>query len=102
KMCLEPLATSSKSDEKSAMRDAQWKSASTRPLLIGVTQPRRVAALSIARRLAQELDVQYGREVGSKIRFNDETSRGTVIKVMTDGILLAETQTDPDLRQYNC
>jgi len=70
--------------------------------LIGVTQPRRVAALSIARRLAQELDVQYGREVGSKIRFNDETSRDTVIKIMTDGILLAETQTDPDLRQYNC
>src|SRR6185295_12306466 len=73
-----------------------------RNLLIGVTQPRRVAALSIARRLAQELDVQYGREVGSKIRFNDETSRDTVIKVMTDGILLAETQTDPDLRQYDC
>ena len=47
-------------------------------------------------------DVQYGREVGSKIRFNDETSRDTVIKVMTDGILLADTQTDPDLRRYNC
>src|SRR4051812_19458516 len=42
--------------------------------LIGVTQPRRVAALSIARRLAQELEIQYGREVGSKIRFSDETS----------------------------
>ncbi len=84
KMCLEALA-----------------SLQRRPL-IGCTQPRRVAALSIARRLAQELDVQYGREVGSKIRFNDETSRETVIKVMTDGILLAETQGDPELRQYNC
>lgn len=69
---------------------------------IGCTQPRRVAALSIARRLAQELNVQYGREVGSKIRFNDETSSQTVIKVMTDGILLAETQADPDLRGYDC
>src|SRR5438045_1894904 len=48
-------------------------------LLTGVTQPRRVAALSIARRLAQELDVQYGREVGSKIRFSDETSRDTIV-----------------------
>src|SRR5690349_9849202 len=47
--------------------------------LIGCTQPRRVAALSIARRLAQELDVQYGREVGSKIRFNDQTSRDTIL-----------------------
>lgn len=69
---------------------------------IGCTQPRRVAALSIARRLAQELNVQYGREVGSKIRFNDETSSQTVIKVMTDGILLAETQADPELRAYDC
>jgi ATP-dependent helicase HrpA len=72
------------------------------PGIIGCTQPRRVAALSIARRLAQELKVQYGREVGSKIRFNDQTSRDTQIKVMTDGILLAETQGDPALRQYNC
>ena len=58
--------------------------------MIGCTQPRRVAALTIARRLAQELDITYGREVGSKIRFNDETSRETQIKVMTDGMLLAE------------
>jgi ATP-dependent helicase HrpA len=70
--------------------------------MIGCTQPRRVAALTIARRLAQELDVSYGREVGSKIRFNDETSRDTQIKVMTDGMLLAEMQGDPDLRQYDC
>lgn len=70
--------------------------------LIGCTQPRRVAALSIARRLAQELKVEYGREVGSKIRFSDQTSSQTQIKVMTDGMLLAETQGDPDLRDYEC
>jgi ATP-dependent helicase HrpA len=70
--------------------------------LIGCTQPRRVAALSIARRLAQELNLDHGREIGSKIRFNDQTGAQTVIKVMTDGILLAETQGDPDLRQYEC
>ncbi len=69
---------------------------------IGCTQPRRVAALSIARRVAEELKVPYGREVGSKIRFNDETSRETRIKFMTDGILLAETQGDPELSEYDC
>lgn len=70
--------------------------------MIGCTQPRRVAALSIAKRLCQELQVDYGKFVGSKIRFNDETSRQTRIKVMTDGILLAEMQGDPELRQYDC
>ena len=70
--------------------------------MIGCTQPRRVAALSIARRLAEELGVQYGQEVGSKIRFNDVTSRQTLVKMMTDGILLAEMQGDPELRQYDC
>ena len=69
---------------------------------IGCTQPRRVAALSVARRVAQELRVNYGREVGAKIRFNDQTSRDTRIKFMTDGILLAETQGDSDLREYDC
>ena len=68
--------------------------------LIGCTQPRRVAALSVARRIAEELNVNYGREVGSKIRFTDETSDATVIKLMTDGILLNEIQNDPDLRRY--
>ncbi len=91
KMCLEALA---------ALQVFQ-RSPNRRPL-IGCTQPRRVAALSIARRLAQELGVQYGQEVGSKIRFNDVTSRSTQIKVMTDGILLAEMQSEPELRQYDC
>src|SRR5512140_2250051 len=69
--------------------------------MIGCTQPRRVAALSISRRLAEELNVRLGREVGSKIRFDDRSSPETYIKLMTDGILLAETQGDPLLSEYN-
>jgi ATP-dependent helicase HrpA len=68
---------------------------------IGCTQPRRVAALSISRRIADELNVSWGREVGCKIRFDDRSSAQTYIKLMTDGILLAETQGDPDLAEYN-
>ncbi len=69
---------------------------------IGCTQPRRVAALSISRRIAEELGVNWGREVGCKIRFDDRSSAQTYIKLMTDGILLAETQGDPLLSEYNC
>ncbi len=68
---------------------------------IGCTQPRRVAALSISRRIAEELGVSWGREVGCKIRFDDRSSPETFIKLMTDGILLAETQGDPLLSEYN-
>ena len=68
---------------------------------VGCTQPRRVAALSISRRIAEELNVAWGREVGCKIRFDDRTSPHTYIKLMTDGILLAEMQGDPDLAEYN-
>ena len=68
---------------------------------IAVTQPRRVAALSIAQRVAEELKVTYGRDVGCKIRFRDQTAPETCIKVLTDGMLLAETQTDPDLLEYD-
>lgn len=68
---------------------------------IGCTQPRRVAAMSVSKRVAEELGVQWGREVGCKMRFNDDTSRDTRIKFMTDGILLAEIQSDPMLRAYS-
>jgi len=68
---------------------------------IGCTQPRRVAALSISRRIAEELNVPWGRDVGCKIRFDDRSSPETYIKLMTDGILLAETQGDPLLCDYN-
>ncbi len=68
---------------------------------IACTQPRRVAALSVSRRVAEELNVQWGREVGCKIRFDDRTGRDTVVKFMTDGMLLAEVQSDPLLRAYD-
>lgn len=68
---------------------------------IGCTQPRRVAALSVSRRVAEELGVTWGREVGCKIRFKDDTARDTRIKFMTDGILLAEIPSDPLLRRYS-
>ena len=69
--------------------------------LIGHTQPRRIAARATASRIAQELKSELGRHVGYKIRFTDKTSPESYIKLMTDGILLAETQTDPLLRQYD-
>ncbi len=68
---------------------------------IACTQPRRVAALSISRRVAEELGVAWGREVGCKIRFNDQTTPATVVKFLTDGMLLAEVQGDPMLREYD-
>ncbi len=68
---------------------------------IACTQPRRVAALSVSRRVAEELNVTWGREVGCKIRFDDRTGRDTVVKFMTDGMLLAEVQSDPLLRAYD-
>ncbi len=69
--------------------------------LIGHTQPRRIAARATASRIAQELKSELGRYVGYKIRFTDRTTPDSYIKLMTDGILLAETQTDPLLRQYD-
>ncbi|MDF1818584.1 MAG: ATP-dependent RNA helicase HrpA [Immundisolibacteraceae bacterium] len=68
---------------------------------IGHTQPRRVAARSIASRLSNELGTQPGEQVGYKVRFNDKTSPNSLIKLMTDGILLAETRNDPWLNQYD-
>ncbi|CAZ88039.1 ATP-dependent RNA helicase HrpA [Thiomonas arsenitoxydans] len=69
--------------------------------LIGHTQPRRLAATSIAKRVAQELGSELGAIAGYKVRFNDRLQPGASIKLMTDGILLAETQTDPLLRAYD-
>ncbi len=69
--------------------------------LIGHTQPRRIAARATAARIAQELKSELGRAVGYKIRFNDRVGPESYIKLMTDGILLAETQGDPQLRQYD-
>jgi ATP-dependent helicase HrpA len=69
--------------------------------LIGHTQPRRIAARATATRIAQELKSELGRAVGFKIRFTDRVSPDSYIKLMTDGILLAETQGDAQLRQYD-
>ena len=68
---------------------------------IGHTQPRRLAARSVASRLAQELRTEVGAGVGVKIRFQDRTAPDSWVKLMTDGILLAETQTDPTLAAYD-
>ncbi|MGJ8642297.1 MAG: ATP-dependent RNA helicase HrpA [Luteolibacter sp.] len=72
-----------------------------RPRLIGCTQPRRIAAVSVAKRVAEELKVELGDYVGYQVRFDDMTSRDTRVKFMTDGILLAETQGDRDLGKYD-
>jgi ATP-dependent helicase HrpA len=69
--------------------------------LIGHTQPRRLAATSVAKRIADELQSPLGEVVGYKVRFQDRLQPGSSVKLMTDGILLAETQGDPDLRQYD-
>ncbi len=69
--------------------------------LIGHTQPRRLAARSVSQRLADELSVPLGQQVGFKVRFGDHTAPNTLVKLMTDGILLAEIQQDKFLNQYD-
>ncbi|KAM5568155.1 putative pre-mRNA-splicing factor ATP-dependent RNA helicase DEAH4 [Rosa sericea] len=69
--------------------------------VVGVTQPRRVAAVSVARRVSQELNVRLGEEVGYAIRFEDRTSERTRIKYLTDGVLLRESLSNPELDQYS-
>ncbi|KAI9806892.1 MAG: DEAH-box RNA helicase prp16 [Piccolia ochrophora] len=70
--------------------------------LIGCTQPRRVAAMSVAKRVAEEMEVHLGSLVGYAIRFEDCTSRETAIKYMTDGVLLRESLNERDLDRYSC
>ncbi|QKO21816.1 ATP-dependent RNA helicase HrpA [Rhodoferax sp. BAB1] len=75
--------------------------AGQRGRLIGHTQPRRIAASSVAKRIAEELKTPLGEVVGYKVRFQDRLSKDASVKLMTDGILLAETQTDPLLQAYD-
>lgn len=70
--------------------------------MIGCTQPRRVAAMSVAKRVAEEMEVELGSTVGYAIRFEDCTSKETVVKYMTDGVLLRESLNEPDLDKYSC
>ena len=69
--------------------------------MVAVTQPRRVAAMSVARRVADEMDVTLGDQVGYSIRFEECSGPKTVIKFMTDGMLLREAMTDPLLSRYS-
>ena len=69
--------------------------------MIGHTQPRRIAARTVAERIASELDTPLGATIGWKVRFTDKVRDDTLVKVMTDGILLAEIQSDRQLRQYD-
>ncbi|MGH3357363.1 MAG: helicase-related protein, partial [Nocardioidaceae bacterium] len=69
--------------------------------MIGHTQPRRIAARTVATRIAEECGVELGSTIGYAVRFGDRTSRDTAVKVMTDGLLLAEVRSDPDLRRYD-
>uniref|UniRef100_A0A914CVZ3 ATP-dependent RNA helicase DHX8 n=1 Tax=Acrobeloides nanus TaxID=290746 RepID=A0A914CVZ3_9BILA len=69
---------------------------------IGCTQPRRVAAMSVAKRVSEEFGCRLGQDVGYTIRFEDCTSQDTIIKYMTDGMLLRECLLDPDLMTYSC
>ena len=69
--------------------------------LIGHTQPRRIAARTVADRIAEELGQSIGQAVGYKVRFHDQTHEQSLVKLMTDGILLAESQNDPYLNQYD-
>ena len=70
--------------------------------MVGCTQPRRVAAMSVAKRVSEEMGCELGKEVGYAIRFEDCTGPDTLIKYMTDGVLLRETLREPDLDMYSC
>jgi len=77
------------------------KKKTKKKMMIGCTQPRRVAAMSVAARVAEEMNVKLGREVGYSIRFEDCSSDRTIIKYMTDGMLLREFLGEPDLASYS-
>ncbi|AMD21286.1 HER007Cp [Eremothecium sinecaudum] len=79
-------------DELPHLRDSQ----------VACTQPRRVAAMSVAQRVAEEMDVKLGEEVGYSIRFENKTSNKTILKYMTDGMLLREAMEDHNLTRYSC
>ncbi|SJL06865.1 related to PRP43-involved in spliceosome disassembly [Armillaria ostoyae] len=96
------LASREKLPVYSQMDDFQDDLPHTKGKLVACTQPRRVAAMSVAKRVADEMDVQLGRHVGYSIRFEDMTEPGTTfLKYMTDGMLLREAMNDPNLERYS-
>ena len=72
-----------------------------KPFILNV-QPRRIAAISVAKRVCEERSVEIGTEVGYSVRFDDKTSSQTKLKYMTDGMLLREAQSDSSLKRYGC
>ena len=103
-----PLRTTSRSAAAAAAAEAEAAAGGAAGAalfstgIIGCTQPRRVAAVSVAKRVAEEMGVELGTTVGYSIRFEDCTSQETAIKYMTDGVLLRESLSDPDLDKYSC
>ncbi|KAI3631561.1 hypothetical protein MIR68_010444 [Amoeboaphelidium protococcarum] len=79
-----------------------WSGIQSDGQIVGCTQPRRVAAMSVSQRVSEEMDVSLGQEVGYSIRFEDVTSEKTVLVYMTDGMLLREAMNDPLLSRYRC
>ncbi len=84
----------------SRLKVPQWCMEARNGRLVACTQPRRVAAMSVAQRVADELDVILGQEVGYSIRFEDCSGPRTILKYLTDGMLLREAMTDPNLERY--
>lgn len=88
--------------DQSHFTQTQFPDGSQGIRMIACTQPRRVAAMSVAKRVSEEMDLSLGREVGYTIRFEDATERGTTfLKYMTDGMLLREAMNDPNLERYS-
>lgn len=88
--------------DQSHLRPTEFPDGSSGIRMIACTQPRRVAAMSVAKRVSEEMDLSLGREVGYTIRFEDMTERGsTFLKYMTDGMLLREAMNDPNLERYS-
>ncbi|CAF4681087.1 unnamed protein product [Rotaria socialis] len=88
-------------DDDDNIKLPDGKKKTKKKMMIGCTQPRRVAAMSVAARVAEEMNVKLGREVGYSIRFEDCSSERTIIKYMTDGMLLREFLGEPDLASYS-
>ncbi|CAF4952546.1 unnamed protein product [Rotaria sp. Silwood1] len=88
-------------DDDKNIKLLNGKKKDKKKMMIGCTQPRRVAAMSVAARVAEEMNVKLGREVGYSIRFEDCSSERTIIKYMTDGMLLREFLSEPDLASYS-